>query len=55
MNPNALPNNSIDLKKLIEAIDLRFVSGNTVPVERAHVRAHEWDELKRVISSLKNK
>ena len=55
MNPTPQKNEAIDLKKMIEDIDLRFVSGNDVPVERASVRAWEWNELKRVISSLKGK
>jgi hypothetical protein len=45
------PNN--ELQKLIEAIDLRFVSGNTVPVERVQVRANEWDAIKLALVKAK--
>lgn len=45
----------IAFKKMIETIDLRFVSGNDVPVERASVRTHEWVELKRIIAVLQSK
>jgi hypothetical protein len=42
-----------ELQKIIEAIDKRFVSGNTVPVERAHVRANEWEEIKLALAKIK--
>ena len=34
--------------ELIERIDLRFRSGNSIPVERAHITADEWSALKRM-------
>lgn len=43
-----------ELQKVIAAIDLRFVSGNTVPVERAHVRVHEWEALKLALANIRN-
>jgi hypothetical protein len=48
-HPDA-PKGPIDIKKLIESIDLRFVSGNNVPVERAHVRVWEWAEIKQLLA-----
>ena len=30
------------MSDLIERIEARFVSGNSVPVERAHITASEW-------------
>ena len=43
-----------ELQKIIEAIDSRFVSGNTVPVERAAVRRWEWDAIKLALAIAKN-
>ena len=54
MNPNQ-PTGPIDIKKLIATIDERFVSGNSVAVERVHVRDWEWAELKHFIAELKNR
>lgn len=34
---------------LIEQIDLRFRSGNSIPIERAHVTAEEWTEIRAFI------
>lgn len=45
----------IDFKKMIEGIDMRFVSGDNVPIERAAIRTWEWVEIKRMIAELKNK
>ncbi len=37
--------NQAELRELIGVIDERFVSGNSVPVERACVKASEWEIL----------
>jgi len=55
MNPTPKGNEPIDLKKMLADIDLRFVSGNNMPVERAHIRAWEWDEILRVLNEYKSK
>jgi len=55
MLPTPEPNEVIDLKKMIEDIDMRFVSGNIIPVERAAVRAWEWTEIKRILNTIKGK
>lgn len=39
-------------RKLIAEISLRFKSGNSVPVERAHIRADEWAALTAAMSSV---
>lgn len=31
---------------VIEKINLRFKSGNSIPIERTHLTADEWAELK---------
>lgn len=36
---------------LIEKIDARFRSGNSVPVERANITASEWAALKELVES----
>lgn len=38
------------LAALLAAIDLRFKSGNSVPVERAYIKASEWQELRTAIA-----
>jgi hypothetical protein len=34
------------LQQIVRAIDARFLSGNSVPVERAMVKRDEWETLK---------
>lgn len=41
MNPSPKDGETINFKKMVEDIDSRFVSGNTVPVERAAIRVWE--------------
>lgn len=40
------------MKAIFAEIDLRFTSGNGVPVERAALRAEEWQRIKSVLSDL---
>ena len=40
------------VQRFIEEIDLRFQSGNSVPVDRATLKKEEWDVLKAIIESL---
>ncbi len=40
------------MKDLIADIDSRFQSANNVPVERASLRAEEWERIKGVLSGL---
>ena len=35
-----------DVRKAVEAMDLRFTSSNEIPVERASIRDHEWAAIK---------
>lgn len=35
----------------IERIEARFRSGNSVPVERAHIAANEWAALKCMVAT----
>lgn len=44
-----------EVSALIEAINLRFVSGNSVPVERAFIRQDEWQKLKAAITAIGEK
>ena len=37
------------LNELIKDIDLRFTSGNKIPVERAYIKADEWERIKNVL------
>lgn len=39
--------------KVIADIDLRFQSGNDVPVERAYVRREEWTLIRGLIARLR--
>ena len=43
----------MSINEAIESIDLRFKSGNEVPVQRASVTAAEWDVVRRYISELR--
>lgn len=43
------------IKKLIEDIDTRFKSGNSVPIERAYIKPLEWEAIKRAINDSKSK
>ena len=43
------------LREVVTMIDERFVSGNTIPVERASIRAEEWAILRQyLLTSLEN-
>ena len=33
------------LESVIQAVKLRFKSGNSIPVERAAIKASEWDVI----------
>lgn len=37
---------------LIEQIDLRFQSGNSVPVQRAFITADEWEAIKNALRTV---
>ncbi len=50
MFPSLDQNQPIDIKKMIEAIDMRYVSGNSIPIERAAIRTWEWNEIKRLLA-----
>jgi hypothetical protein len=34
-----------EIKKILETMQLRFTSGNSIPVERALIKKDEWDKL----------
>ena len=36
--------------RLRDRIDARFESGNTVPVERAHITMTEWQTIKKLLT-----
>lgn len=41
-----------ELKELLELcreIDLKFKSGNSIPVERATVKAEEWQRIREIV------
>jgi hypothetical protein len=38
------------LAQLIAAIDMRFRSGNQVPVERAVLKAAEWEQIRALLA-----
>jgi hypothetical protein len=38
-----------DQQKMIDAIDARFVSGNSVPIERTHITSSEWDRMRPAV------
>jgi hypothetical protein len=38
-----------DLAKLIKEIDLRFTSGNSIPIDRAHIKAAEYNLLRQAL------
>jgi hypothetical protein len=42
------------VEKILADMDLRFTSGNSVPVERAHIHADDYMTLKTYIASLRN-
>lgn len=39
------------LAAIIAAIDARFVSGNSIPVERAPVKADEWAAIRAALET----
>ena len=39
---------------IIKTMNNRFTSGNSVPVERATIKADEWQELRQRIAELQN-
>ena len=41
-----------NVTELLSDIDSRFVSGNSVPVERAYISATEWHELRQEAARL---
>ena len=42
------------IKKLIETIDLKFTSGNEIPVKRASITHEEWVKIKSELFSYNN-
>ena len=40
----------MSITQFIADMDLRFTSGNSVPVQRAHIDAKEWAELRRMLN-----
>ena len=41
-----------ELLALVALLDARFVSGNSVPVERAHIKADEWKLLRSSLAPI---
>lgn len=41
-----------ELLALVALLDGRFVSGNSVPVERAHIKADEWKLLRSSLAPI---
>lgn len=37
---------------IIDKINLKFTSGNTIPVERATITAEEWEQVKMFYSEM---
>ena len=48
------PSSFTDLKKAVEAIDLYFRSGNSVPITKAHIPKTEWDALTKALKEALN-
>ena len=46
-----MTNNTDTVRALIEVIRQRFTSGNSVPIERAHITAKEWSVLEAALAS----
>lgn len=46
-----MTDNAYPVRALIEVIRQRFTSGNSIPIERAHITAKEWSVLEAAISS----
>lgn len=40
----------MSIAELIAAIDLRFQSGNGVPVSRAAIKSDEWQQIRDVLA-----
>lgn len=46
-----MTSNADPVRALIEVIRQRFTSGNSIPIERAHITAKEWSVLEAALSS----
>jgi len=42
----------MEIKKAIKSLDLKFTSGNDIPVTRATILIDEWEALKEYIIEL---
>lgn len=43
-----------DIEAIIQTLDRRFASGNSVDVERSTIKREEWDAIKRELSTLRS-
>ena len=43
-----------DIEAIIQTLDRRFASGNSVDVERSTIKREEWDAIKRELSKLRS-
>lgn len=43
-----------NLEKLVDSVNLKFKSGNSVPVDRATLSASEWDEISLALAIFNN-
>jgi len=39
----------MNLKEVVELMDLRFKSGNSIPADRAHIKVEEWEILREAL------
>lgn len=46
-----MTNSADPVRALIEVIRQRFTSGNSVPIERAHITAKEWSVLEAALAA----
>lgn len=46
-----MTSNADPVRALIEVIRQRFTSGNSIPIERAHITAKEWSVLEAALAS----
>lgn len=41
-----------ELQRIVDTMDARFRSGNSIPVKRAHIGPEEWEIIKKALRDM---
>ena len=44
----------MNIEKVIDNLELKFTSGNSVPIDRAAITREEWEVIKSVLNAFLN-